>query len=34
MKRQLAKNLFGLALAAELFISGPAFALGLDPAFP
>ena len=34
MKRQLAKNLFGLALAAGLFISGPAFALGLDPAFP
>src|SRR5437763_1251169 len=34
MKRLQAKNLFGLALAAGLFIAGPAFALGLDPAFP
>src|SRR3954447_5117182 len=34
MKRLQAKNLFGLALAAGLFIAGPVFALGLDPAFP
>ena len=34
MKRQLAKNLFGLAFAAGLFSSGPVFGLGLDPAFP
>lgn len=30
----LAKNLFGLAVAAGLVITGHAFALGLDPAFP
>ena len=30
----LAKNLFGLALAAGLIVAGPVFALGLDPAFP
>src|SRR5438874_9805019 len=34
MKRLQANNLFGLALAAGLFIAGPVFALGLDPAFP
>src|SRR5918911_3420987 len=30
----LAKNLFGLALAAGLIVASPVFALGLDPAFP
>jgi pimeloyl-ACP methyl ester carboxylesterase len=34
MMRLLAKNLFGLALAAGISISGSAFGLGLDPAFP
>ena len=34
MKGLLAKNLFGLAVAAGLVIAGQAFALGLDPAFP
>src|SRR6266699_6837043 len=34
MKLLQAKNLFGLALAVGLLIAGPAFALGLDPAFP
>src|SRR5436309_13632361 len=34
MKRLHAKNLFGLAFAAGLFLAGPALAIGLDPAFP
>ena len=34
MKLLQAKNLFGLAFAVGLFVAGPAFALGLDPAFP
>ena len=34
MKNLLAKHLFGLAFAAGLLVAGPAFAVGLDPAFP
>lgn len=34
MKGFLGKNLFGLAFAAGLLVTGQAFALGLDPAFP
>src|SRR5712691_3273996 len=34
MKRLLSSRLTGLVLAAGLFASAPAFALGLDPAFP
>src|SRR5262249_11977667 len=34
MKRSLSTKLAGTVLAAGLMISAPAFALGLDPAFP
>src|SRR5262249_55176104 len=34
MIRALPGNLAGLAVAVSLLVSAPAFALGLDPAFP